>query len=329
MFIKPFHEAIFRKPDDEGAGGGGSDVDPEITDNQDTQDTDQKTLNKPDDDTKSLLDLSPDDKGGDDADDKSQDDDTTSKTGDEPAKLVFKEKPDWLASNFWNEETGEVNVEGLQKSQSDLRARLSKGEKPPEDPDGYNIQIDEEKDADLVDLEERFLVEGDRDKDPLVQWFKEVAHENELSQQQFNNVYRKYLEFQGEFQPAPVDFQAEVDKMGRRGPALIDGITTFTRNLFDRGVLNEAEAQHVGMWFQRAEDITAFQKIRDYYQDKAPPISDSAPAGTPSKGELRAEMGELMKRADEGEDVAEDHARLQRRYSELYGDEPAGTSQRG
>lgn len=273
-------------------------------------------------DEKSLLDTQgSEDEGGDDdapdGDGTGDDDDGASQ---DTEKLIFKEKPDWLAENFWDEKTGEVRVKELQKSQKDLRTRMARGEdKTPEDVDGYTLELNPETDADLIALEARVYADVSKEEDPLVNWFKGKAVEHKLPVETVNDMYRGFMEIRGELIPEPIDYSKEVSKMGRGGPAIVKGITDFHANLINKGVLSETEGAHVSSWLQTAEDIVAFQKIRDYYGEAAPPASAVIPDGTPSRLELRAKMGEVTNQVE--------YDKLMVEYEKLYGKDDAGSSQ--
>lgn len=308
-------------PDDEGKTGGGE------GDQDQTGDTGDTGVREAKEGDESLLALA---RTGDDAGKDDQSGDTDDKTGDDEADkakpLTYETRPDWIAENFFDEKTGEIKVEELAKSQRDLRAKLSRGgDKPPAKAEDYTFDIGDSEE--LKAAEAVLLKDGDREADPLLQWFREAMLDKQVSDADATDIYKGFLKFGAEILPEPLDLNAELKKLGRPGPAMLKGQETFLTSLLEKGVVNEVEGKEIEGWFTSAEAITAFQKIREYYGEKPIPMHTAPPEGAPSGNELRGKMAEVMKKADAGDPGAEaEFQKLQGEYDKLYGDEPAGTS---
>lgn len=295
--------------DDDAGGGddkGGGDV---------------KLKDKPGGDERGILDHL-DDKGGEEDDDKGGDDKGGEEDDDKPPKLVFKERPDWVAENFWDPKTGEVKVEELAKSQKDLRDKVAKGaDKAPKTPEEYKLEIGD----DLKEIEARILIDGQ--EDPLLRWFRATAHEEGVSEATAAAFYSGFMRIAGDLMPAPVDPKTVVKNLGPNGLGVLKNTREFGDNLLKIGVLNADEHNAVMSWFQDDIDVRAFQKMREFYGEKAPPMAATPIEGASSRAELRAKLAELTKKADAGDPTANaEYEKLQQEYNKTYGEEPAGTS---
>ena len=324
MFLPALYTLLRRLLSDvSGGNGDGEGDDDKGTDDKGTGGDDAKLKDTPSGDERGILDhldTKTDEEKA--AEEKAAADKKGDADDDKPPKLVFKDKPDWVATNFWDEKTGEVNVEALAKSQSDLRGKLAKGaDKAPSKPEDYKFEIDD----DLKGIEGRALMDGD--DDPIVKWFRATAHEEGLSEATAAKFYSGFLRIAGELLPEPIDPKLVVKNLGPNGLGILKHTRDFGEHLLKLGVLNEDEHNAYLAWMQDDTDVRTIQKIREFYQEKAPPMGSTVPEGSSSRAELRAEMGKLIERADKGDQTAQaDYEKLQEKYRKTYGEEPAGTS---
>jgi len=141
----------------------------------------------------------------------------TAVPGDIPG--TAKTKPEYLPDNFWDNEKGEANYEGLAKSWSDLRKTISQGKhKAPEggkyDTTSFGATAEEHPIANT-----------------LVTW----AAENGLSQAQFDDLASK-MKAQAEevMSGQMVDPAEEMKKLGPNGNAVVDGMVNWARGLVQK-----------------------------------------------------------------------------------------------
>ncbi len=326
MFLRSLHDRRTFAPSD--AGGGGTDLEPDpnkpTDDNPDdkTTDDDPTATVKDDPTAKNLLDQIDDDP-------KPEPDDKTT-TDDDPkpidAKLTFKEKPDWLATQFFDEKTGEVKLEELSKSQADLRKTIGKGwDKPPKDIDGYEFELSDSETA----IEKLALAHGEEgEMDPVKATFLKAMLDEGIPTGKVNAIYKAMLNIVGEYAPDPPDAKKVIADIGRNGLAVLTNTKRHIAHLEEIGSLSEDEAEAVRGWLQTGTDVRAYQALRDRYGDKEIdiPAGDTPPSGAPSRSELKGKLADLVKRSDAGENVQAEHEKLQAEYSKTYGDEPAGSS---
>lgn len=342
MFIHFLYENFPLYAPDDGAGTGGDDAGT----GDEAGKTDAGT--KDGDGAKSILDLA---KTGDDTatggdDDTAQgggdtleggDGKDTLKGGDadDPAKinavdaLVFKEKPDWLPEPFFDKESGKVNVEALAKSQNDLRAKLGAQSKAPAKPEDYKFELEGDGvDKGFADAAKVVLLDGE--KDPLLVWFRGEAHERGISQENAKGLLEGFVKAAHEMMPPMPEPVKELAALGKNGEGMATAFEKFRVNLENTGVLTAEEAGAVKGWFLTAADMTAFQKIREWYGEKQIPYTASVTSGAKTPEDLRAAQASLTKEhGDKKITDADFNAKmeaLQLEYEKTYGTEPAGTS---
>ena len=331
MFSRFLHDRdrrTFAPPDD----GGGDDSGGQNTDDQGDgdkkTDADGKVIDKPD--AKNVLDQidtgdkkTGDDAGDDDGKGDGDDDKTIEPSSD--GKLVFKDKPDWLNSRFFDEKTGEVQVQELAKSQADLREQISKGwDKTPKTAADYEFDLSDDEKA----VETLALQEDDGAPDPVKSAFLEAMHKADIPQGKVNDIYKAMLNTIGELMHEAPSAQKVIDDIGRNGLAVLTNTKRHIGHLEEIGVLAADEAEAVRGWMQTGTDVRAYQAMRDRYGDKEidiPPGS-APPSGASSKAELQAKLGKLVERANKGENVQAEHDTLMEDYKKTFGEEPAGTS---
>jgi hypothetical protein len=300
-----------RMAEDEGAGGGGGDGEDKGTGGGGLLDlvTDEEK------------DAGTDDEGG----EKEKDEEKAATTVE---VLKFDEKPDWLPKPFFDEKTGQVNVEALAKSQTDLRQQASKSGKAPAKPADYDLAIADDN-AELKAIEERVVVpDEETGVDPLVEGFRTAAHELNLSPEQAKGLYEWYLKTGGELLPDPVDQEAEVKKLGENGMALLRDLKEFQTNLLAAGALNDDTAAAFGDLCTTAEGALLIQQIREHYMDRRiPDIAAHEAASSEDAASLKAEMAVVMEAANDGDPTANrKYELLMQKYTKLYGTAPAGSS---
>ncbi len=265
-------------------------------------------------------------KGEEGDEEKGEEDDKKGEAEDgKPPKLVFKEKPDWVPAKFYDEKTGEVKVEELAKNEKYLRDKVSKGEdKAPAEGKDYKLELAD----DLKPIEARALLDGE--DDPLKVWYRGIAKEKGWSEADATDVYSGFLRIAGDLLGEPIDPKVVVKNLGPNGLAILKHTQDFGDNLLKLGVLNQDEHDAVMSWFQDETDVRAFQKMREFYGEKAPPMAAVVPEGSSSRAELRGKIADLMKRADGGDQTVQaEYEKLQEEYKKTYGEEPAGTSLQG
>ena len=168
------------------------------------------------------------------------------------------EKPDWLADRFWDAEKG-ADFEGLAKSQTELYKKLRNGRHiVPEDG--------------VYDL--KFLDNKVAEDDELLGSFKKVAAERGLTQDDFESIVSLVASNRPEdtAQEAEFDRQAELEKLGPDGQAVINGHVKWAQEMVREGAWTGDDFEEFKVWGGTANGIRALTRLRQYYGEKTIPI---------------------------------------------------------
>ncbi len=194
----------------------------------------------------------------------------------EPVESDFEwgDRPDFMEGldQFWSSDDG-PDLEGLAKSYSELRSKMSSGKhKAPKD-GKYDISS----------------LEGVSDDDPLLSSFTAFAKDNGLSQDQFDQITGMYLQNMGEMlENVEVDVQREMDKLGKNADKVIQSTSQWLGKLQSSGVLTAEETEAVVNAAQSADVVKALNKIRDSYGEKSIPSIGIQESGSMSRSDLDA-----------------------------------------
>tara|TARA_R110000787_G_scaffold238893_1_gene345050 strand:- start:210 stop:1007 length:798 start_codon:yes stop_codon:yes gene_type:complete len=193
-----------------------------------------------------------------------------------------KEKPDYISSNFWNEEKGEVDIEALAKSQADLRKQISQGKhKAPKD-GVYDTEAFGETAED----------------DPVRQHVVEWAKENQISQAALDSLVSEVVSMnQSTAESARFNAEEERKSLGPNADARINGMAKWGSSLVQKGVWNKEDFEEFKIMGGTAKGISALEKIRSSYEGRLP--VDTIPVeGAPSKDELYQMVGDEKYQTD-------------------------------
>ncbi len=247
--------------------------------------------------------------------------DTGTEEGAKPA-----DKPDWLADEYWDADKGEARLEALAKQERYLRGKVSKGVEPPKSAADYTFEISDE----LKDKASLVLSGEDPAKDdPLMAKWREVAHKNGLNQEIFEAVAGDMIDFlAAEVGEHRLDPQEELDKLGKNGTALFGHMKQFGEQMEKWGAFSQDDLKEFWATCATADGLRMMHKVMHHFGDSSiPAIAGEAAVVTQDAQQLAMEMGELMDKAAQGDPHAQrKFEELQRKYQQLYGTDPAGTS---
>ena len=186
------------------------------------------------------------------------------------------EKPEFISSNFWNEEKGEVDLEALAKSQADLRKQISQGKhKAPKDGVYDTTSFGETPDDDPV-------------KSHVLSW----AKDNGVSQAGLDDLVSQVVEMgvMGE-QTYKANLDQERKELGPNADARIKNMVNWASSLVQKGVWGNDDFEEFKIMGGTAKGISALEKIRSSYEGRLP--TETMPIeGAPSKEELYAMVGD-------------------------------------
>jgi len=154
---------------------------------------------------------------------------------------------------------GKTDQETIDK----LAGKLSEQAQPPEKPDGYELSL---SDA----FKEKF---GDLSDDEVLPIWRDIAHKNGLSNEQFNGAISELYSQLSEkgILDEGINVQEEMKKLapGVADPVQawgqaakrINGVTDQVEGLVKRGVLNRTEGNVVTAMAASAEGVMALEKV--------------------------------------------------------------------
>lgn len=180
-----------------------------------------------------------------------------------------KIKPEYLPDNFWDNEKGEANIEGLAKSWSDLRKTISQGKhKAPAD-GKYDIS--------------KF---GDgAETNPMANTLMSFAKDHGLSQVQLDDLVEKLQSQAKEVMGEPIDAKAEMAKLGPNANAVVDGMVNWARGLVNKGIWGADDFEEFKVMGGTANGLKALMKVREAYEGRIP-IESAPNDSAPSKDDL-------------------------------------------
>lgn len=225
--------------------------------------------------------------------------------GEEEAKaddnIEWGERPEWMPEQFWDEENG-PDLENLAKSYQELRAKMSSGKhKAPKD-GKYDI-------SHLAD-------HGVDEDDSLLNEFKGFAKENGLSQDQFDQITKMYMEHVGDmFDKVETEKEAELAKLGRNGEKVVQSLNQWLTKLGTSGALSHEEVDAIAKKADSADYIRALNKIRQSYGEQ--PIPDvSVQEGT---GKTKEDLDAMVADPRYGKDMAYTQ-KVEREFMAFFGE---------
>lgn len=301
-----YPQILMDAADDENGGNGGDENDDGDQDKGDDTNSDQKSLIDKD----KIL--------GDKKDDENSDDGDREKEGDQEKKDDEKaERPEYIKEKFWDPEKGEIRGEALSKAYDDLEKKLGNNNKAP---DEYKVDLDDDA--------KKIFHEEDAEKDPLLNWFKDYAKENNFSQEMFNEALNGFAEKSAEFlkqtEVPEINREEEVGKLGKNAEAIIENQTQFLSQLYKQGRVDEGQVQELMILTETADGIKALQALRAHYgEQQSIPMNLNAGGGVKTADELRAMQADPKYGND-----PEYTSTVDKEYEKKYGTGTSGESQR-
>lgn len=206
--------------------------------------------------------------------------DDTEETTDTSTGIHFDSKPEYLDPQFFNEETGLVDLEAMQKSQRDFRNKARQAAQDsgvPESADAYTFES-------TIDIP---------DDDPLIAASKAAALKHGLSEDAYkgfmSDIFSEISELNN---AAGYDAAAEMEALGPNADRRIQDLSDQIDGLVDIGLLGEADYNALIDASSTAAGVVALSKVLNHYQSKPSiPTKTAVAEGMMSKDELDAMVG--------------------------------------
>lgn len=193
------------------------------------------------------------------------------------------ERPEWLPEKFWvdgqpaydklAQSYGELEkMRGNMKDSLTQEIEAQRLAARPESPDAYTLPQDERLDDELMS------------SSPVVQWWRQFAHEQGYGQEQFETAIKAYAETQ--ISQVEQGYQEELKKLGENANVRIEAVQLWANNFFDQG-----EIEAISAACTTADGVAAMEKI----MEKLKGTGNVDPAVFEKKPEVtRADIEKMM-----------------------------------
>lgn len=196
-------------------------------------------------------------------------------------------RPEYIPEKFWNQDTGEANVEALSTSYNSLEKKL--GQRTDELTKQIRTDIEQERSANTPEKYEVVLPEIPEDieldvneEQPLLQWWSETAKSMGLSQDQFNEGINQFV--QNEISGLP-DTQEEMVALGDNAKQRIE-----SADLWAKKHLSEEGYNTIAKIASTSNGVKALEEIMALNKDSNMPQTQTAVEAKPSLADLRSMM---------------------------------------
>tara|TARA_R110002012_G_scaffold178029_2_gene342991 strand:+ start:1539 stop:2255 length:717 start_codon:yes stop_codon:yes gene_type:complete len=220
-------------------------------------------------------------------------------------------KPEHISEKFWNQDTGEVNVESLSTSYNALEKKL--GQRTDELTKQIRTDIEQERNAKVPEKYEIVLPEIPKDVEidvsedqPLLQWWSEKAKSMGLSQEEYNEGINTFV--QNEIAGLP-DIEEEKVNLGDNAVQRIE-----STDLWAKKHLSEEGYNTIAKIASTANGVKAIEEIMALNKNSVMPQTPTAVESKPSLEDLRS----MMKDPKYWKDGEKDPAYIER-VSKLFG----------
>jgi len=220
-------------------------------------------------------------------------------------------RPEHISEKFWNQDTGEVNVESLSTSYNALEKKL--GQRTDELTKQIRTDIEQERNAKVPEKYEIVLPEIPKDVEidvsedqPLLQWWSEKARSMGLSQEEYNEGINTFV--QNEIAGLP-DIEEEKVNLGDNAVQRIE-----STDLWAKKHLSEEGYNTIAKIASTANGVKAIEEIMALNKNSVMPQTPTAVESKPSLEDLRS----MMKDPKYWKDGEKDPAYIER-VSKLFG----------
>lgn len=194
-------------------------------------------------------------------------------------------KPDYIQDKFWNAERNEVNLENLASSYNSLESKLGsrtedltkqirtdiENEKLQNVPEEYKLNIPE--------LDSNVSLEINNEM-PIVQWWNETARNSGLTQEQYDEGVKVFVENATANLPNP---DLEIQKLGDSGKERIEAAELWSKKHLSPDAYNA-----ISSFAATAEGVKALEEVMKLTKDSNMPTSQTQVDVTADMDDLKS-----------------------------------------
>ena len=198
-------------------------------------------------------------------------------------------KPEYVQDKFWDADRNEVNLENLASSYNSLEKKLGSRTEDLSKQIRQDIELErlskapEEYKVNLPELPENVDVSVSDDME-IVQWWKETAKSNGLSQEQFDQGVNMFINNAMATLP---DINVEMEKLGDSAKERIE-----TAELWSKKNLSPDAYNTFSSVASTAEGVKAIEEIMKLTKDSPIPTTPTQVSVTPDIQDLKSMLND-------------------------------------
>ena len=217
------------------------------------------------------------------------DDNATAPIATEVQEQTVSDKPEYVQDKFWDVDRKEVNLENLASSYNALEKKLGSrtddlSKQVRQDLEQERLgKVPEEYKITVPELPENVDVSVSDDME-IVQWWKETAKQNGLSQEQFDQGVQVFIDNAMATLP---NVEQEMQKLGDASKERVEAAELWSK----RNLSPEAYST-ISSFAATADGVKAIEEIMKLTKDSPMPTTPTQVSVTPDLGDLKSMMND-------------------------------------
>jgi len=217
------------------------------------------------------------------------DDNATAPITTEEQDQPVSDKPEYVQDKFWDVDRKEVNLENLASSYNALEKKLGSrtedlSKQVRQDLEQERLgKVPEEYNLNVPELPENVDVSVSDDME-IVQWWKDTAKQNGLSQEQFDEGVKVFIDNAMATLP---DVNAEMEKLGDNSKERIEAAELWSKKNLSPDAYNTFSSVA-----STAEGVKAIEEIMKMTKDSPMPTTPTQVSVTPDLVDLKSMMND-------------------------------------
>lgn len=217
------------------------------------------------------------------------DDNATAPITTEEQEQPVSDKPEYVQDKFWDADRKEVNLENLASSYNALEKKLGSrtedlSKQVRQDLEQERLgKVPEEYNLNVPELPENVDVSVSDDME-IVQWWKDTAKQNGLSQEQFDEGVKVFIDNAMATLP---DVNAEMEKLGDNSKERIEAAELWSKKNLSPEAYNTFSSVA-----STAEGVKAIEEIMKMTKDSPMPTTPTQVSVTPDLVDLKSMMND-------------------------------------
>ena len=197
-------------------------------------------------------------------------------------------KPEYVQDKFWNAESNQVNIENLASSYNSLEAKLGsrtedltkqirtdiEAEKLKNVPESYKLNVPEMDNTKLTINEDM----------PIVKWWGETAKEAGLSQEQYDNGVKAFVNNAVANLP---NLELEKQKLGDNGKERVEAASMWSKKHLSPEAYNTVQDLA-----STADGVKVVEELMKLTKDTTMPTSNTAIDAQATQDDLKAMLND-------------------------------------